>query len=46
MLNDYYVWQMFLPNMLGLNLWKIQKSKIVLNAFTKIVHESNRKSNQ
>ena len=45
MLNIYYASQMFLPNMHGLNLSKIKKSKTVLNAFVEIVHESNHKPN-
>ena len=42
-LNIYYVKQMFSLNMHVLNLSKI---KTVLNAFIKIVNESNRKPNR
>ena len=34
---------MFLPNMCGLNLWKI---KTVLNAFIEIINESNHKADK
>ena len=37
---------MFLPNMQGLNFWKIKKDKPVINAFMKIVSESNREPNK
>ena len=40
------VWQIFSPNIHGLNLYKIKKWKTVLNAFIKIVNESNRKPNK
>ena len=37
---------MFLPNMLGLNLWKIKTAKTVPHGFTEIVNQSNRKPNK
>ena len=45
MLNVYYVLQMFLLNIHGLNL-KDKKGKRVLDAFTELVHESNCKPNK
>ena len=39
MLNIYYVWLTFSPNMPGINLRKVKKVK-VLNAFIEIVNES------
>ena len=41
MLNIYYVWWIFSPNMLGLNISKI---KTVFNAFTEIIKKSNFKT--
>ena len=46
MLNIYYVSKMFSLNIHGLNLFKYEKAKAVLNALIKIVNESNRKPNK
>ena len=37
---------MFSPDMLGLNLLKIKKTKAVFNGFNQIVNQTNRKPNR
>ena len=46
MLNTYYVWLMFSPNMLNSNLRNIKKTKTVLYGFIEIVNESKRQQNK
>ena len=46
MLNIYYVSKMFLTNIDGGKSLKDKKVKTVLNAFIKIVNESNYKPNK
>ena len=36
----------FIANMFGLFLWKIEKGITIINAFQKILKESNRKPNE
>ena len=42
-LNIYYVWQMFSPNMLGVDLWKTKKLKRFFFGFAEIIIEYKRK---
>ena len=44
-LDFYYALLIFLINMLGLFLWKIKKGTSTVNAFEKILKESDRKPN-